>query len=96
MVNEYKVKDFEIAVDDTGSLVGSSKDGFVTKLIKLFEEDYDDTDYYLYDREHNQFVRFYKDGFIKVDIFEDNEENEKALSILRCTHYDLMDTGILK
>lgn len=96
MIENWKIKDFEIAVDDEGKLVGSSKEGFAMKLLKLFDEDYDGTDYYLYDREHNQFVRFYRDTYVKVDIFDDNEENAKALSILRCTHYDLMDTDVFK
>ncbi len=96
MQEPLKVKDFELYLNDECELVGCSKPGFIKKLRQEYEATKDDTDYYLYDREHNQFVRFYKDGTIKVDAFDDNKANEKALSILRCTHYDLLDTDVLK
>ena len=95
-MESVKVKDFEIYLNDECKLVGSSRKDFVEKLTKLFKEEYDDTDYYLYDKENNQYVRFYWDGEIGVHIFDDNEENDKIRSILVCTHYDLMCTDVLK
>ena len=96
MSSTFRVKDFEIYLDDESKLVGSSREGFIDKLIKLFTEEYDDTDYYLYDKENTQYVRFYWDGEIGVNLFEDNEENDCARRLLVITHYDLIDTDVLK
>ena len=95
-MESFKVKDFEIYLDEESRLMESSREGFVEKLSKLFTEEYDNTDYYLYDKENNQYVRFYWNGGIGVDLFENNKENDWSRKLLVVTHYDLMDTDILK
>jgi hypothetical protein len=85
----WKVKDFEIYLNDEGELIDSSNKKFTEVLNKVFYEDYDDTDYYLYNKEANQYVRFYKENKIKVDIIDNNKANEPVIDLLVITHYDL-------
>jgi sugar-specific transcriptional regulator TrmB len=88
-MTKWKVKDFEIYLNDEGELIDSSRKEFIEALHRLFYEDYDDTDYYLYNKEANQYVRFYKENKIKVDIIDNNKANEPVIDSLVITHYDL-------
>lgn len=88
-MTKWKVKDFEICLNAECELIDSSRKGFIEKLNKLFHENYDGTDYYLYDKETNQYVRFYKDDNIKVDVIDNNKANEPVIDLLTLTHYDL-------
>lgn len=88
-MTKLKIKDFEIYLNDEGELIDASRKEFIEALNKLFYEDYDDTDYYLYVKETNQYVRFYKDDKIKVEVFDGTKTPAPFIDLLVLTHCDL-------